>query len=92
MGMRGHLRQITPGELERLRRNPNDVREFVRRKARQNSAKTKAALERAQEIAMKARAAGILSDPAEQDRVRQEILQELAGAGLMLKTVLTRRG
>ncbi len=85
MGMRGHVRQITPDELERLRRDPRVVRTLIYGKVRKNSDKTKVALERAQQIATDARAAGILSDPAEQERVRNEILQELAGAGILVQ-------
>jgi hypothetical protein len=85
MGMRGHVRQVTPDELEKLRRNPKAVRELIYGKVRKNSANVKAALDRAQQIAMNARAAGILSDPVEQDRVRKEILKELTGAGISVQ-------
>lgn len=85
MGMRGHVRQITPDELERLRQDPRAVRKLIYGKVRKNSDKAKAALERAQRIAMDARAAGILSDPAEQERVRNVILKELARAGIMVQ-------
>ena len=82
MGMRGHLRQITAEELARLQRNPEEIEELVHGKARADSGKMMAVLQRTQKIALDARAAGILSDPAEQERVRALILKELAGAGI----------
>jgi CRP-like cAMP-binding protein len=90
--MRGHIRQIAPSQLERLRGNPKMVAGLIRGKARRNSSKAKSALERAQKIAAEARAAGILNDPAEQERVRAQILKELAGAGIMLQGGPTEEG
>jgi hypothetical protein len=82
MGMRGHLRQITPAELERLHRNPEGVQEIVRGKVQASPAKMLAILQRTQKIALDARAAGVLDDPAEKEKVRAQILKELGGAGV----------
>ena len=82
MGMRGHVRQITPAELKHLQRNPESVNEIIRGKVRPDPAKMLAVLQRTQQIALDARAAGILDDPGEKERVRAEILKELAGAGI----------
>jgi hypothetical protein len=80
--MRGHLRQIAPDELARLQRNPESVEEIVHGNARADSGKMLAILQRTQQIALDARAAGVLNDPAEKEKVRAQILKELAGAGI----------
>lgn len=92
MGMRGHVRQITSAEMDRLQRNPKTVKDLVHGKVRKNAADTKAAMERAQQIAMNARASLDLSDPAEQEKVRAEILKVLEGAGVMLQDGPTENG
>jgi hypothetical protein len=92
MGMRGHLRQLTPDEMARLQRNPKAVKKLIEGKVRSKAAETKAAMERAQQIKATAVAAGNLSDPAEQERVRALILKELAGAGITLQAGPTEDG
>ena len=84
MGMRGHLRQLTPAELERLQRNPESVEPLVHGKVRADPGKMLAVLQRTQQIALDARAAGVRNDPGEKERVRVRILKELAGAGVNL--------
>ena len=82
MGMRGHLRHITPTELDRLQRNPENVKELVHGKAPAHLGAMLAVLQRTQKIALDARAAGILNDPLERERVRAQIFKELDGAGV----------
>ena len=82
MGMRGHLRQIMPAELEKLQRNPEAVQELVHGKAQADPAQMMAVLQRTQKIALDARASGVINDPAEKERVRALILKELAGVGV----------
>jgi hypothetical protein len=82
MGIRGHLRQITSSQLEHLQRNPKSVAELVHGKAQADHGKMLAVLQRTQKIALDARATGILSDPAEKERVRALILKELASVGV----------
>jgi len=84
MGMRGQLRQLAPAELERLQRNPKSVEELVHGKVPADHGKMLAALQRTQKIALDARAAGVLNDPAEKERVRAQILKELSGVGVDL--------
>jgi hypothetical protein len=81
MGMRGRVRQITPAELQNFQHNPEAVEEAVHGKAKANAPNMKAALERVQQLAMQARASGATADPAEQEKVRAEILKQLAMAG-----------
>jgi hypothetical protein len=85
MGMRGHVRSITPSQLKEFQRNPKTVHTAVHGKAKANAAKIKDALARAQEIAMKARASGRMGDPAEQEKARALILKELQGGGINLQ-------
>jgi len=87
MGMRGHLRKLAPAQLAQLHRNPEKVAEFVHGKVHADPAKMMAVLQRTQEIALNARAAGVLNDPAEKDRVRAQILKELAGVGVNIGVV-----
>ena len=82
MGMRGHLRQLAPAELEQLQQNPKSIAELVQGKGHAGRAKVMAALDRAQKIKLDAQAAGALNDPAERELVRARILKELAGAGI----------
>jgi len=79
MGMRGHLRQITPAQLQDFQRSPKTVKDAVRGKSRTNMAKMMATFERLKPVADRARAMHL--DPAEQEKVRNEILKELAAAG-----------
>ncbi len=85
MGMRGHVRVITPSQLKEFQRNPKTVHTAVHGNAKANAAKMKDALARAQEIAMKARASGLMGDPAEQEKARALILKELQGGGINLQ-------
>jgi hypothetical protein len=82
MGMRGYLRQIAPAELEQLQRNSESVKEIVHGKAKADPGKMLAVLQRTQKIALDARASGGLDDPAEKERVRAQILKELAGVDI----------
>lgn len=82
MGMRGHLRQLAPAELEQLQQNPENLAELIQGKALAGRANVMATLERAHKIKLDAQAAGALNDPAERERVRARILKELAGAGI----------
>jgi len=79
MGMRGHLRQITLAELQDFQRSPKTMRDAVRGKNRPNVAKMMATFERLKPVADRARAMNL--DPSEQEKVRAEILKELAAAG-----------
>jgi len=77
MGMYGHLRQITPTELEKLQLNPEAVEPFIHGKIRANAPDVRAALERVQKMALDAQASGKGNDP----ELRAEILKELEAAG-----------
>jgi Domain of unknown function (DUF1877) len=81
MGMSGHLRQVTPNALHRLRRNPESVEELVHGKGPADPGEMLAVLQRTQKIALDARA-GVINDPAEKERIRAQILKELAGVGV----------
>src|ERR1035438_9684413 len=81
--MYGHLRQITPVELDRLQNDPESLEDFIHGKMLANAGKTMAALQRVQQIGLNAKAAGILSNPAEQEKVRAQIIQELAASGVV---------
>lgn len=85
MGMRCRIRQITPAELQNFQRNPKTIEEAVVGNIRAIAPTTKAALERVQQMALQAQASGVLTDPAEQEKVRAEILKELAAAGAGLQ-------
>lgn len=78
MSMIGHVRQITPDELQELRRNPKLVAKLLHGQAPADTGKVFAALQRAQELGMRARAA---NDPAERERLRAQMLRELESAG-----------
>ena len=82
MGMRGHLRQVTPNALERLRRNPESVEELVHGKGPADPGEMLAVLQRTQKLALDARASGVINDPAEKERIRAQIFKELAGVGV----------
>jgi hypothetical protein len=81
MGMRGHLQQIMPAELEKLQRNPEGVEKLVHGN-QADPAQMMAVLQRTQKIALDARASGAINDPAEKEHVRALILKELAGVGV----------
>jgi hypothetical protein len=80
MGIRGHLRQVTPNPFDRLRRNPESVEELVHGKGPAEPGELLAVLQRTQKIALDARAAGVINDPTEKERIRAQILKELAGS------------
>jgi hypothetical protein len=82
MGMRGRLRSITRSEMDWLQSNPDEVQSFIQGSIQKSAAGKQAALERAQAIAIKARAEVDLSNPAEQEKVRAQILKELAAGGI----------
>ena len=77
MGMRGHLRQVTPNALDRLRRNPQSVEELVHGKGPADPGGMLAVLQRTQKIALDARAADVINNPAEKERIRAQIFKEL---------------
>ena len=83
MGMRGHVRQITPDELQNFQRNPETVEESVHGRARAGAPETKAALERVQKIAFDPNAMTKLAanDPVEREKFRALVLAELAAVG-----------
>jgi Domain of unknown function (DUF1877) len=85
MGMYGHLRQIAPAELEKLQLDSEAVEEFIHGKIRATAPNVKAALERVQKIALEARASGKASNPAEQEKLRAQVLKELEGVGARLQ-------
>jgi|SRR5579859_329131 len=81
MGMIGHLRQVTPDELTKMRSNPASVRNLLQGRMPASVEDMKAALQRVQEIGMKAEAKGPVTDPEEIAKVRAKILQELESVG-----------
>jgi hypothetical protein len=82
VGMIGHIRQITPDELRKLRRNPRQVKRLLHGKRRANSGKVVAALQRVHELGMQAIASGATSNPEGRERIRTQILRELESAGV----------
>src|SRR5579859_6772161 len=97
MGMIGHLRQVTPDELTKMRSNPASVRNLLQGRMPASVEDMKAALQRVQEIGMKAEAKGPVTDPEEIAKVRAKILQELESVGAKVpgdgpdEDVLTRK-
>jgi hypothetical protein len=83
MGMRGHLRQITPAELSDIQRNPKDVKKLVQGKTRGNRLRLMTTMIRLQKVAAEARAMSL--SPEEQEKVRAGIVKELQAAGLNLE-------
>jgi hypothetical protein len=75
--MSGHLRQVTPNALDRLRRNPQSVEELVHGKGPGDPGEMLAVLQQTQKIALDARAAGLINNPAEKERIRAQIFKEL---------------
>jgi hypothetical protein len=84
MGMIGHIRQITPGELHRLQRNPKAVKQFLHGKVLANASNIRAALRRVTQLAQQAKTSGAVDDPTEREKTRAQILQELQSAGAKL--------
>ena len=83
MGMIGHVRQITPSELQRLQRQPETVKRFLHGKVLANAGNIRSALARVSQLARQARSSGA-TDPAEREKTRTEIIQELQSAGVKL--------
>jgi Domain of unknown function (DUF1877) len=83
MGMIGHVRQITPSELQRLQRQPGDVQQFLHGKALANAGRLQSALARVRQLAQQARSSGT-TNPTELEKTRAEILHELQSAGVKL--------
>ena len=83
--MYGHVRQITPEELNQLQRNPESVEQFLFGKIEANAPAIRAALERVQQIAKRAKSNGQMQDPAEIEKTRALILNELARTGVQVQ-------
>jgi|SRR5271165_3004905 len=79
MGMRGHIRQITPDELREFQNNPKSVKKTIRGNTRKNLAAMMATLQRLQPIAEELRARNL--SPEEQEKARNEMLKQLSAAG-----------
>lgn len=76
MGMIGHLRAITAEQLVSLQQEPDSIEDFLQGEAPPDTAKLMAALQRAQEIGLRA-----MGNPAEKEKARLEIIRELTAAG-----------
>ncbi|MGP0020760.1 MAG: YfbM family protein [Candidatus Sulfotelmatobacter sp.] len=72
--MHGHLREITPVELERLQEEPEAVEEFIHFKMLAQLAKIEAAVDEQSKIA---RAAGRELGLAEERKIRSEVFKKL---------------
>ena len=79
MGMIGHLRAITAEQLRTLQDEPDSIEDFLQGDAPPDTAKLMAALQRAQEIGLRA-----MGNPAEKEKARLEIIRELTAAGAKL--------
>jgi Domain of unknown function (DUF1877) len=86
MGMRGHIRQITPAELQEFQKNPKSIKKTIQGKTRKNMAAMMATLDRLKPMAEELRARNL--NPEEQAKAREEMLKELstvdAGFGIGL--------
>jgi hypothetical protein len=86
MGMRGHIRQITPAELQEFQKNPKSIKKTIQGKTRKNMAAMMATLDRLKPMAEELRARNL--SPEEQAKAREEMLKELstvdAGFGIGL--------
>lgn len=76
MGMRGHLRQITPFELKRFQLNPKTVRTAILGKKSENQAAFIAALQRMEPLADRVERLNLNAE--EQKRAQEEIFKEIA--------------
>ncbi len=83
MGMYGRLRQIAPAALESLKDNPEEVEEFINGKAESIHA-AEAALERVKRLVTDFQLSDKARDPAEQQKLRALILDDLKEAGVRL--------
>jgi hypothetical protein len=90
--MYGHVRQITPEQLNQLQLNPESLEQFLFGKTEANAPAIRAALERVQEIAKIAKAKGRTQDPAEIEKTRALILKELRGTGLRVQDGVREEG
>jgi hypothetical protein len=79
MGMRGHLRQITPDELREFQKNPKSLKKTIRGNTRKNLAAMMATLQRLQPVAQELRARNL--SPEEQEKARNEMLKQLSAEG-----------
>lgn len=79
MGMIGHLRAITAEQLRTLQQEPDSIEDFLQGEATPDTGKLMAALQRAQEIGLRA-----MGNPAEKEKARLEIIRELTAAGAKL--------
>lgn len=79
MGMIGHLRAITAEQLRTLQQEPDSIEDFLQGESPPDTAKLMAALQRAQEIGLRA-----MGNPAEKEKARLEIIRELTAAGAKL--------
>lgn len=82
MGMRGHVRQITPDELNRFRQDPDTLEAFLFGEVEAAAPKIREALERVQQFAREAEASGQKNDLAEIEKTRALIMRELTSAGI----------
>jgi hypothetical protein len=76
MGMRGHLRQITPDELRKFQNDPKSIKKTIEGNARQRRTDVMAVLDRLRPIAEELRARNL--SPEEQVKTRQEMLKQLS--------------
>jgi hypothetical protein len=84
MSMIGHVRIITPEQLREFRANPGTVRAFVHGKQLANAPMIAGALDRVQKMVMRARDQGETTDAEKSKRLREQILRELASAGVQI--------
>lgn len=84
MSMIGHVRQITPEQLQRLQRNPRSVKQFLHGKVLADASNVSAALARVQQLGRQARTSGAINDPEEREKTRLKILEELHSAGVKM--------
>lgn len=76
MGMRSHLRQITPFELKQFQLNPKTVRTVILGKKRENQAAFIAALRNMEPLADRVKRLNLNAD--EQKKAQEEIFKEIA--------------
>jgi hypothetical protein len=81
--MYGRLRQVTPTELDRLQRNPEEVEEFINGTA-ENVAAAAAALQKVKKLVTDFQLSSKAGDPVEQQTLRALIVKDLEGAGVRL--------
>jgi hypothetical protein len=79
MGMRGHIRQITPAELQEFQKNPKSIKKTIQGKTRKNMVAMMATLDRLKPMAEELRARNL--SPEEQAKAREEMLKELSAVG-----------